>query len=71
MNNIRNLETKKLKRKNFFMYLGVAALGLLGISKIPLKRLFTKIEKESVASNAIKIKENPLSVKREMSSRNG
>lgn len=71
MNNIKNPETKKLKRKNFFMYLGVSALGLFGISKIPLKKLFVKIEKESAAANAIKVKENPLSVKRERSPRNG
>ena len=54
-------ETKKIKRRNFFMYLGAGALGMYALKSLPFKLFQKKIKAET----SIKIKANPYAVKRE------
>lgn len=56
--------SKKIKRKNFFYYLGASALGVYAVTKQPfnmLKEAFIKPQ----AAKSIKIELNPMAVKRD------
>ncbi len=53
----------KIKRRNFFMYLGAGALGAYALTKLPFKLFQQKIKAET----SIKVKANPYAVKRDMS----
>ncbi len=64
-NSIKNSGSKKIKRRNFFMYLGAGALGALALRNLPFKLFQQKIKAEA----SIKVKENPYAVKRDMSKR--
>jgi len=64
MNYFRGLKTKRLKRKNFFYYLGASALGIYTISQIPFEKLQSKFKKEIQPNTDLKIKQNPYAVKR-------
>ena len=55
-------EMKKIKRRNFFMYLGAGALGMFALKSLPFKLFQQKIKAET----SIKIKANPYAVKREL-----
>lgn len=52
--------TNKIKRRNFFYYLGAAAAGAFLFSKFPF-RLFNR---KSGVHSSLNVKENPLAVKR-------
>jgi hypothetical protein len=56
-------DTKKIKRRNFFVYLGAGALGAYALTKLPFKLFGQKLKAEA----SIKIKPNPYAVKRDMS----
>ena len=56
-------EPIKIKRRNFFVYLGAGALGALALTKLPFRMFQQKLKAEA----SIKIKANPYAVKRDMS----
>ena len=55
-------DTKKIKRRNFFVYLGAGALGAYALTKLPFKLFQQKLKAEA----SIKVKPNPYAVKRDM-----
>ena len=62
-NSSNNSESnKKIKRRNFFVYLGAGALGAYALTKLPFKLFQQKLKAEA----SIKIKANPYAVKRDM-----
>jgi len=67
MNSNSSGEKNKIKRRNFFYYIGAAAVTAFVATKFPF-RLFKK-EQSSSRISSIKVKENPYSVKR--GSKNG
>ena len=62
MNYNGSKETNKIKRRNFFYYLGVAAAGTFVFSKFPIN-LFRK-KTETRPRSSIKVTASPLAVKR-------
>jgi hypothetical protein len=58
------INTGNIKRRNFFLYLGVSIAGIFSFSKLPWKLFQSKVYKETGYDKKIKIKENPLAVKR-------
>jgi hypothetical protein len=52
---------KKIKRKNFFYYLTAGAAGAYALTKMPFKIFQSKVS----SASKIKVKENPLAVKRD------
>ncbi len=62
-NNSDSNTPKKIKRRNFFMYLGAGALGALALTKLPFRMFQQKLKAEA----SIKVKVNPYAVKRDMS----
>jgi hypothetical protein len=57
-----NSNSPKIKRRNFFYFLGAGALGIYALAKQPVKMFASKIK----AVSRIKIKENPSAVKRNL-----
>ncbi len=53
----------KIKRRNFFVYLGAGALGAYALTKLPFRLFQQKLKAET----GIKVKENPYAVKRDAS----
>jgi hypothetical protein len=51
----------RIKRRNFFLYLGAGAAGVFALTKIPLKIFQQKIKSET----GVKVKPNPYAVKRD------
>ncbi len=68
-NNIPAPPVKKMKRKNFFLYSAMAAIGAVIFSKLPFKF----IKQEATASHGkIRISTNPYAVSRKQGAvRNG
>ncbi len=60
--NLINSEKKvlKIKRRNFFYYLGAGAAGMYALTQMPFKIFQQKIKAET----SIKVKPNPYAVKR-------
>ena len=56
-------ETPKIKRRNFFVYLGAGALGAYALTKLPFNLFRQKLKAEA----SVKVKENPYAVKRDSS----
>lgn len=71
MNYFRGLNTIKIKRKNFFYYLGASVLGVYTISQFPFNKLRAKLRKEIQPGTKIKVKQNPFAVKRITRGNNG
>ena len=67
MNSNNSSGKSKIKRRNFFYYIGAAAVTAFVATKFPF-RLFKK-EQSSAQTSSIKVKENPYAVKR--GSKNG
>jgi len=67
--NLKNSNgSAKIKRRNFFYYLGASALGIFSISKLPINIFKSKINKELTESNTSQkpvVKPNPYAVKRD------
>jgi len=63
MNSTGSGEQKKIKRRNFFYYIGAAALGAVVFTKFPFN-LLRKSQTSSGRVSSIKVTENPLAVKR-------
>ena len=59
-----NKDSKKIKRRNFFYYIGASAIGGFLFSKFPFK-IFSDNKKHIIRSSNIKVEENPFAVKRE------
>jgi hypothetical protein len=53
---------KKIKRRNFFYYIGAAAVGSFVLSKFPFN--FLKKNLSTKSHSSIKVTENPFAVKR-------
>jgi len=53
----------KIKRRNFFYYIGAAALGAAVLAKFPFS-LFKRTTTSAGRKSSIKVAENPYSVKR-------
>ncbi|MBN8583926.1 MAG: hypothetical protein J0M37_02435 [Ignavibacteria bacterium] len=62
-NNSGNKNNTKIKRRNFFVYLGAGAVAAAAITKLPFKLFGKKLKAEA----SIKVKPNPYAVKRDMS----
>jgi hypothetical protein len=66
-------ETPKIKRRNFFVYLGAGAISAYALTKLPFKLFQQKLKAEA----SVKVQESPYAVKRDagrknnLSSRNG
>lgn len=56
-------ETPKIKRRNFFVYLGAGAISAYALTKLPFNLFRRKLKAEA----SVKVKENPYAVKRDMS----
>lgn len=56
-----NNPKSKIKRRNFFMYLGAGTASALALTKLPIKLFQQKIKSET----ALKVKANPYAVKRD------
>ena len=63
MDIIEKTNTGKIKRRNFFYYIGAAVVSAFVLTKFPLN-----IFKKTAASrnSSVKVKENPLAVKRKV-----
>jgi hypothetical protein len=61
MNSTSEIGKNKIKRRNFFYYIGAAAVSTLVLSKFPFS-IFRK--SSALKSSSIKVKENSLAVKR-------
>lgn len=61
-----SLNNIKIKRRNFFFYLGAAGAGVYALTKLPYRLFQQKLKAET----SLKIKENPYSVKRDTKDRN-
>lgn len=57
-----NVNSPKIKRRNFFVYLGSGLLGAYALTKLPFRLFQQKLKAET----SIKVKANPYSVKRNM-----
>jgi len=55
----------KIKRRNFFVYLGASILGVFSISKLPGKIFNSKITSEVKGTSRIKVTAHPMAIKRE------
>lgn len=55
-------ETPKIKRRNFFVYLGAGAISAYALTKLPFNLFRQKLKAET----SVKVKENPYAVKRDM-----
>ncbi|HEY3250700.1 MAG TPA: hypothetical protein VGK25_06235 [Ignavibacteria bacterium] len=60
--NILEKTTVKIKRRNFFYYIGAAAVSTFVLSKFPFNIFKREISRASRSS--IKVSENPYAVKR-------
>ncbi len=56
-----NNPKSKIKRRNFFMYLGAGAASAFALTKLPMRIFQQKIKSET----AMKVKANPYAVKRD------
>ncbi len=61
-NNSGNSNKAKIKRRNFFVYLGAGVVAAAAITKLPFKMFGQKLKAEA----SVKVKPNPYAVKRDM-----
>jgi hypothetical protein len=61
--NLKNIGSHKIKRRNFFYYLGASAFGIFSVSKLPFKIFKSKLNNK--LSEKITVKRNPYAVKRD------
>jgi hypothetical protein len=59
------LNTNKIKRRNFFFTLGTSVLGLVSLSKLPLKYFTSKMSGHFGDDRKVRITPNPLAVSRD------
>jgi len=57
--------SSKIKRRNFFYYLGVSAFGIFSVSKLPVNIFKSKINKELTKEQKPVVTSNPYAVKRD------
>lgn len=62
MNSITSIDNKKIKRRNFFYYIGALAVSSFVLSKFPFN--FLKKRLGIISHPSIKVTENPFAVKR-------
>lgn len=63
-----NKENTKLKRRKFFIYLGISFTGLFSLSKLPMKIFRTRVENEMSGRNkSIRFNSIPEAVSRKAS----
>lgn len=63
--------TRKIKRRNFFIYLGASVLGFVTFSGFPFKIIKSNILHKNKNKQKIRVSENPYAVKREGVEKNG
>lgn len=61
--NLKNIGSNKIKRRNFFYYLGASTFGIFTISKLPIKIFKSKLNNK--LTGKITVKTNPYAVKRD------
>jgi hypothetical protein len=61
--NLKNIGSIKIKRRNFFYYLGASALGIFSVSRLPIKIFKSKLSNK--LTEKITVKANPYAVKRD------
>ncbi len=64
MNSTKSSKESKIKRRNFFYYLGASVAGIFAISRIPFGRFKSKINSELSKNSRPEIRPSPYSVKR-------
>ena len=64
MNSTGSENKNKIKRRNFFYYIGAAALGTVVFTKFPFNLLKRTSLESSGRNSSIKVTENPFAVKR-------
>ncbi len=62
MNSNNSNNSKKIQRRNFFLYLGAGAAAAAAITKLPFKLFQQKVKAET----SIKVSANPFAVKRDV-----
>jgi hypothetical protein len=68
--NLKNIGSNKIKRRNFFYYLGASVFGIFSISKLSVKIFKSRLNNK--LTGEITVKPNPYSVKRDAgSAKNG
>ncbi|CAN5607972.1 hypothetical protein BH10BAC5_BH10BAC5_22240 [soil metagenome] len=68
MKEFNELEDKKINRKKFFVYFASFAAGAYALTKLPANFIRSKLNE---GSKLVSFSENPLSVKRNSSRKNG
>ncbi len=63
--------TRKIKRRNFFIYLGASVLGFATFSRIPLKIFKSSTLYKNKNKQKLRVSENPYAVKRKSIEKNG
>ncbi len=66
MNSNNSNNSKKIHRRNFFLYLGAGAAAVAAFTKLPFNIFQQKVKAET----SIRVKENPYAVKRDMTGKN-
>ena len=61
--NLKNIGSNKIKRRNFFYYLGASVFGIFSVSKLPIK--IFKSGLNNGLTGKITVKANPFAVKRD------
>jgi hypothetical protein len=71
MNIEKTDNTRKIKRRNFFIYLGASVLGFVTFSRFPLSIIRSNTPRKNYSKQKIRVYENPYAVKREGVEKNG
>jgi hypothetical protein len=56
---------QNIRRRKFFLYLGISIVGIISFTKSPFKLFKSKIKNDIIKTNNILITSNPSAVKRE------
>lgn len=62
---------RKIKRRNFFIYLGASVLGFVTFSRFPLNIIRSNTLYKNKSKQKLRVSENPYAVKRESIEKNG
>jgi hypothetical protein len=57
-------DSPKIKRRNFFTYLGASVLGIFSMSKLPVNLFKSKLNNELRRAGKVTVKANPDAIKR-------
>lgn len=64
MNLANNNGSSKIKRRNFFLYLGASVIGVVALAKSPFSLFKSKLNSELNKTNKLSVRANPYAIKR-------